>query len=513
MPEEVSHVTGSPDYAPRRGGRSQPLAPPSPSRLRRAGNWPSAATVPRRQRQRGSRRGRTAPHPRPQAPQPRPPERRRRGGPLFVAINKAADQQYFIDLQTSFVSKAEELAAPPRRPTPRTRGARREPRQRRHLKGAKGIAITVPDQAIGPAVADAAAAAGVALIATDDNIVDAAGNPVPFVGFNGTDMGNKVGAEAARLLTEGGWLDDEVVGVLAAEKQDLSVCSRAHRRREGRCSAAGVAADRIFAVPGRRHRDTAHTAAGPVITAHPDVTNWVVSGCNDEGVLGAINALATAGVARTTSSAWAWCLRGLQVLGGRPGSGFKSALFISGLDVGAAAAQVLYDNIVNGAALPPRRSPPRRSWTPTTYADVMDQTSSRTARLTGSPTVPGPRRRGQVPAAPRARARRSHEARHDHGRASRRFRTAAARRGGRPGSSRFAGCRKAFPNVQALARRLPRRPSRRGPRADGRERRRQVDPAQDPLRRLPAGRRHHDHRRRAAQRSAARATRDVPASG
>src|SRR6187455_1209595 len=31
------------------------------------------------------------------------------GGDLFVAINKAADQQYFIDLQTSFKAKIEEL--------------------------------------------------------------------------------------------------------------------------------------------------------------------------------------------------------------------------------------------------------------------------------------------------------------------------------------------------------------------------------------------------------------------
>ena len=60
--------------------------------------------------------------------------------------------------------------------------------------GAKGIAITVPDQTIGPAIATAAKDAGVALVATDDGIKDSAGADVPFVGFNGTDMGTKVGA-------------------------------------------------------------------------------------------------------------------------------------------------------------------------------------------------------------------------------------------------------------------------------------------------------------------------------
>ena len=74
-------------------------------------------------------------------------------------------------------------------------------------KGAKGIAITVPDQSIGPAISDAAKAAGVALVATDDPIKDAPAPPIPFVGFDGTDMGTKVGVEAAKLLTDSGWTE------------------------------------------------------------------------------------------------------------------------------------------------------------------------------------------------------------------------------------------------------------------------------------------------------------------
>ena len=38
--------------------------------------------------------------------------------------------------------------------------------------GAKGIAITVPDQTIGPAISKLASDAGVVLIATDDSDVD-----------------------------------------------------------------------------------------------------------------------------------------------------------------------------------------------------------------------------------------------------------------------------------------------------------------------------------------------------
>ena len=74
--------------------------------------------------------------------------------PLLYAINKEADQQYFIDLQTSFVAKAEELGA-----TALAANAELDPSLGVSLvndaisAGAKGIAITVPDQTIGPAVA------------------------------------------------------------------------------------------------------------------------------------------------------------------------------------------------------------------------------------------------------------------------------------------------------------------------------------------------------------------------
>ena len=216
--------------------------------------------------------------------------------PLLVAINKSADQQYFIDLQTSFAAAATELGA-----EARTFNAALDPNlgislvQDAISAGAAGIAITVPDQTIGPAIAQLAADAGVVLIATDDNISDADGNPVPFVGFNGTDMGPKVGEEAARLLTESGWLDDSSlkVGVLSTQVETLSVCMDRTNASTAAMLDAGVPEENIFPVPYTGETISAQDAAGPVITANPDVTHWVVFACNDEGVLGTLNALAS----------------------------------------------------------------------------------------------------------------------------------------------------------------------------------------------------------------------------
>ena len=299
--------------------------------------------------------------------------------PLFVVINKSADQQYFIDLQNSFVEAAEGLGAEAKK-----FDAKLEPNLGVSLvndaisAGAKGIAITVPDQTIGPAIAKAAKDAGVVLIATDDSILDEAGNTVPFVGFDGKDMGKKVGEAAAQLLTESDWLNDSAkkVGVLSIEVQTLSVCNDRTDNEKAAMQAAGVPDDQIFPVPYTGEALSAQDAAGPIITANPDITNWVVFGCNDEGVLGALNALATAGVntddvigvglgAYEACKPWA---------AGQP-SGFKAGLFISGLDVGNTAANVLYNAVVNGVEPEANSYAPTSIVDPSNYESIMDPIS------------------------------------------------------------------------------------------------------------------------------------------
>jgi len=213
---------------------------------------------------------------------------------------------------------------------------------------------------------------------TDDSIVDENGDPVPFVGFDGTDMGRKVGEAAADLLSESGWLEDseKKVGVLSVEVQTLSVCNDRTDAEKAAILDAGVPEEQVFPVPYTGETLSAQDAAGPVITANPDITNWVVFGCNDEGVLGTLNALATAGFtheniigvglgAYEACKPWA---------AGQP-SGFKAGLFISGLDVGKTAAEVLYDAVVNGVEPPQNTYAPTTIVTPSNYESVMDPIS------------------------------------------------------------------------------------------------------------------------------------------
>jgi L-arabinose transport system substrate-binding protein len=275
--------------------------------------------------------------------------------PLFVAIDKSADQQYFIDQQQAFKAEIEKKGGQAKLYNAKLDANTGVSEVNDAISaGAKGIATTVPDQTIGPAITKAAADAKVALVATDDAIKDTSGAPVPFVGFSGTDMGNKVGDEAAKLLTAAGWLTSgKTVGVLSLEVQTLPTCNDRTTAEKAKIQAGGVAASGVHPVPYSGETPSAQTAAGPIITAHPNVTNWIVFGCNDQGVLGALNALQTSGakVDNVIAVGLGGDLACKPWAANQPSS-FKAALFISGKDVGIASADALWDKVQNNTPLP-----------------------------------------------------------------------------------------------------------------------------------------------------------------
>jgi len=160
------------------------------------------------------------------------------------------------------------------------------------------------------------------------------------------------------------------------EVQTLSVCNDRTDAEKAAILAAGVPESNVFPVPYTGESLSAQDAAGPIITANPDVTNWVVFGCNDEGVLGTLNALATAGVSPDdVIGVGLGAYEACKPWTADQPSGFKAALFISGLDVGRTAANVLYDAVVNGVEPPPMTFAPTSIVDPTNYTDIMDAVS------------------------------------------------------------------------------------------------------------------------------------------
>ena len=298
--------------------------------------------------------------------------------PLLVAINNQATSQYFIDVQSAFVKEVGVLGG-----VAKTFDSKTDANLTISLMndavsaGAKGIAVSAPGT-LGPAMDKIAKDAGIVLVATDVSQQDQAGKPIPFVGFDGKAMGTAVGNEAATLIGNAGWLKDssKKVGVLSVEAQAYPVCQDRTNASKALMIAAGVPAANVYQVPYGGDTSSAQNASGPVITAHPDVTNWVIFSCNDEGVLGALNALASGGakpanIIGVGLGAYAACK---PWFANQP-SGFKAALFISGLDVGKAAADVLWDTVVNGKPLPAQTVAKTTMVDPTTYQTIMDPAS------------------------------------------------------------------------------------------------------------------------------------------
>jgi L-arabinose transport system substrate-binding protein len=290
---------------------------------------------------------------------------------LIVNINKNGTQQYFIDQANGFTAAAEELGYDATVINIELDSNLAVSAIADAIAaGAKGIAITVPDQAIGPAVT--AAVGELPLVATNDSISDAAGAAVPYVGYDGKDMGTKVGIAAAELITAAGWTAAPTYGVLSVEVQTLSVCNDRTNASRAEVEKVGVDAARIFAVPYDGTTNSALEAAGPVITAHPDVEKWIIFGCNDEGVLGSINALTNAGfspddIIGVGLGAYEAC----KPWAAGQASGFKAALYISGVFVGDAAARALINTIETGEPLPANTVAEARIIGPDNYKDTM----------------------------------------------------------------------------------------------------------------------------------------------
>ncbi len=167
--------------------------------------------------------------------------------------------------------------------------------------GVQGFLIVVPEQKLGPAVMEKAAKANLPLIAIDDEISDAAGRPAPFTGFDAPSIGKQVAAMAVQQYKDRGWANKAgiKVGAINIEFASLDVC----RQRTDASTATwksmlpDFAANQIIVSPYDGTLNNAITTFADTITAHPDITNWVLWSCNDDGVLGAVRALEQAKVA------------------------------------------------------------------------------------------------------------------------------------------------------------------------------------------------------------------------
>ena len=278
-------------------------------------------------------------------------------GPLTIAyLQKQGDQQYFIDEANGAKAAAASLGNVSIKVVNLGTDSNKAISEVESAIAQKvsGIVIVVPDQQIGPQVIGAAKQANIPIMASDDVIKDGSGTEAAFSGFDGTAMGALVGKEAARLYQASGWAAADTK-ILSASKQDLTVCGDRVSAAKKAFAATVPNGPAVVEIGTDNSATNAQDKAGAVVTANAGVKHWVVWGCNDESETGVVTALQNSGVAPADINgvglgAYLTC----KDWAAKQSTGNKSALFISGVEVGKAAVTSMVALLREGTPLPPK---------------------------------------------------------------------------------------------------------------------------------------------------------------
>lgn len=297
-------------------------------------------------------------------------------GPLVYGIYKAGDQTWFID-EGEAAKKAVEAAG----------GefvyvdAKMNPEE--YLKAidnaiannADGIVTCVPDQTMSQAVVNKCKEANLPVVAADDALQDENGEKlVPWVGINAYVIGQENGEWLANYAIENNMVEDEEVGLLLMTMDTVSSCVP---RTEGELDkftelCPEFDENKIFKADYDGTTDKGNTAAAAVITAHPEIKKWLVTGANEEGAIGAARALESAGLDKDA------CVVGLGAYmakdewnnKGADGTCMKASAYFSADSVGAGSVEVLFD-LIDGKDVEMETAVDAVVVTPENYKDEM----------------------------------------------------------------------------------------------------------------------------------------------
>ncbi|NLZ68449.1 MAG: substrate-binding domain-containing protein [Spirochaetales bacterium] len=298
---------------------------------------------------------------------------------VIYGIYKAGDQTWFIDEGDAAKAKANEL------------GydfiyvdAKMNPEE--YLRAidnaiankAAGIVTCIPDQTLSQAVVDKLADAKIPVVAADDALQDASGKKIaPWVGINAYVIGEANGAWIADYVKKNN-LNNADTALLIMTMDTVSSCVP---RAEGEYDKfTSLVPDfnksKIYKADYDGTTDKGYSAADAVLTAHPEIKTWLVTGANEEGTVGALRALEAAGKAKTAAvvglgaymSKDEWNTNGAN-------SGMKASAYFSAELVGAGSVTVL-DDIINGKSPKLETAVDAIVVTPETYKSVMGKAAN-----------------------------------------------------------------------------------------------------------------------------------------
>lgn len=266
-------------------------------------------------------------------------------GGVIYGIYKAGDQTWFIDEGDAAKKAAEDAGY-----TFTYVDAKMNPEEYlKAINNAAGVVTCIPDQTMSQAVTDKLNEAGIPVVAADDALEVNGEKIAPWVGINAYKIGEANGEWLANYAKDNSLVGKDDVGLLIMTMDTVSSCVP---RGEGEydkftelCPDFDTA--KIFKADYDGTTDKGNTAAAAVITAHPEIKTWLVTGANEEGCVGAARALESAGLDANA------CVVGLGAYMAKDefkkegGSCMKASAYFSAESVGAGSIQVLLD-MING---------------------------------------------------------------------------------------------------------------------------------------------------------------------
>jgi L-arabinose transport system substrate-binding protein len=220
-------------------------------------------------------------------------------------------------------------------------------------EGAKGLIIVPPSVSIGPAILSISAKAHVPVI-DDDNgpIFNAAGKATYFNGLNNVEVGQDSGMQLAQLLKARPTWNASTTAMMVDTTKAEPACNQR--------TTASVA---TFSkeVPNYKGKfvyinsdDTltdALTSASAALELNPSVKHWLVTSCNDDGVVGVLQAMAAKGITKTTAIGWGMdgSLACTELV---KSNAFYGADYVDFFGQGVSAFDEMYKYLKDGTPLP-----------------------------------------------------------------------------------------------------------------------------------------------------------------
>lgn len=167
-------------------------------------------------------------------------------------------------------------------------------------QGVNGLVICATSQKIGVPITEKCAKAGVAVVAIDDFMDSYQGGLVPYVGLSNYGVCYTGAEQLAKLANERDFFKEgnvvKVINILSTKIPVLVERVKGHNDALTKNTPLKFPDDFLTADTEQAFLEEALVSTNAIVSAHPEVTHWLVTGTNDDCAVAAIRTFEELGI-------------------------------------------------------------------------------------------------------------------------------------------------------------------------------------------------------------------------